>query len=131
MKVLDKTLDSDPSSDDVKEMVEKRVRNLLCFEELTSYNNTGTFAMKHPIVINKFEYAKLTSLWFGDRELFFKEFKNCMNNIYRYNGRLENKTLTDEKRANYEILLAKHTARSALFQSIVNGNFYTPCNYDR
>lgn len=51
-----------------------------------------------------------------------------MNNIYRYNGRLSDKTLTDEKRTSHEILFAKHTARSALFQSIVNGNFYTPVN---
>ncbi len=110
MEVLDSELDISPTATTVRDFAELRARNLLCFEELAYYNSNGCFKRVHPIVINKLEYRDLAMLWLTDRAQFFTKHKNCAHNVYRYSG------------GRNEALHIKHSARLALFDSIVNGN---------
>ena len=43
MKQLDEQLDKKPTTQAVIDMAELRIRNLLAFEELQSFNDTGKF----------------------------------------------------------------------------------------
>ncbi len=76
MSVIDRLLDTLPTEDLVEELAELRIRNLLCFEELEAFNNTGKFVFKHPLVQQYSLHATLTDLLRNDPDKFLKEYRN-------------------------------------------------------
>ena len=62
MKQLDEQLDKKPTTQAVIDMAELRIRNLLAFEELQSFNDTGKFRYKHPFIAHQSERAQLEDL---------------------------------------------------------------------
>ena len=60
MKQLDEQLDKKPTTQAVIDMAELRIRNLLAFEELQSFNDTGKFRYKHPFIAHPVSYTHLT-----------------------------------------------------------------------
>lgn len=59
MKQLDELLDKKPTRRAVVDMAELRIRNLLAFSELQTYNDTGMFRYKHPLIVHRSERAEL------------------------------------------------------------------------
>lgn len=118
MKVLDSNIDNAPSVDDIKELAELRIRNLLCFRELKTFNDTGVFLNAHPILKQNSEYEKLLSLWKNDRENFIGQYENCKNNIRRYRARLKHSPSNSDEALSSEQLLMQHEERASIFKKI-------------
>jgi hypothetical protein len=91
LKVLDSKLDHRPSVSAVKEMAELRIRNLLCFNELKSLNNTGKFLYQHPLIQCLSERMELEKLFRTDPEEFLHRYKSASTSLRRYEGYVKNK----------------------------------------
>ena len=104
MKQLDVALDKKPKANDVQMMAELRIRNLLAFDELKAYNDTGKFLYKHPLI--------------KDTSEFLHKHKNILDNIKRYKiylGKDERKDRRDSDRAN----LQRHQERERMFKMVM------------
>ena len=66
MKQLDEVLDKNPTAQAVADMAELRIRNNQAFAELQSFNDTGKFLCKHPILFGRSEIAQLIKLLRSD-----------------------------------------------------------------
>ena len=118
MKELDVALDKKPKSNDVEMMAELRIRNLLAFDELKSYNDTGKFLYKHPLVKDKSEFNELVRLFRLDPSEFLRKHKNVLDNIKRYRiylKRDDRKDRRDSDRAN----LQRHQERERMFKMVM------------
>ena len=89
MKQLDDMLDQEPTPQQVANMAELRIRNNQAFAELQSFNNTGKFICKHPILFGRSEIAKLIKLLKADPAEFLRQHKNVLDNIKRYRSYLQ------------------------------------------
>lgn len=121
MVELDKKLDSKPTSRDVARMAELRIRNLQAFSELQTFNDSGKWKYKHPLIIHMSERFQLEELMKRNPEMFLKEYANCANNVKRYRSFLKNKSRTD-KRESDKKNLQKHRERQTIFENILNEN---------
>jgi len=118
MKVLDIDLDNNPTEKAVEKMAETRIRNLQCFEELESFNNTGKWKNTHPLLIRFSERFRLEELRRKDPEEFLKRYSDCSGNIKRYKSYLKNPN-REEKRDTDKINLTKHQEMKVIFESIL------------
>lgn len=118
MKVLDQELDQKPTPKKVIRMAELRVRNLLAFSELQSYNDTGKWRYKHPIIAHQSERSRLEELRRTNPQEFLKQYAACHSNIKRYTSYLKNPS-RKEQREKDKINLARHKEREILFKSIL------------
>ena len=89
MKQLDEQLDRKPTTQAIIDMAELRIRNLLAFEELQSFNDTGKFRYKHPFIVHQSERAQLEELLRKDPQEFLRRHKNVLDNIRRYESYLK------------------------------------------
>ena len=118
MKELDVALDKKPRPNDVEMMAELRIRNLLAFDELKSYNDTGKFLYKHPLIKEKSEFNELVNLFRLDPSEFLRKHKNVLDNIKRYRiylKRDDRKNRRDSDRAN----LQRHQERERMFKMVM------------
>lgn len=119
MKVLDAELDDKPTEAKVAKMAETRIRNLQCFEELQSFNNTGKWKNKHPLLIHYSERFQLEELRRRDPAAFLRKYANCQQNIKRYKSYLNNKSRADQREGDKKNLV-KHQERQVIFETILN-----------
>ena len=118
MKQLDVALDKKPKANDVQMMAELRIRNLLAFDELKAYNDTGKFLYKHPLIKDKSEFNELVKLFRRDPSEFLHKHKHILDNITRYKiylGKDERKDRRDSDRAN----LQRHQERERMFKMVM------------
>ena len=66
MKQLDELLEKERNAQAVADMAELRIRNLQAFAELQSFNDTGKFLCKHPLLFGRSEIAELMKLLKAD-----------------------------------------------------------------
>lgn len=118
MKQLDEQLDEKPTKRAVTDMAELRIRNLLAFEELQSYNDTGKFRYKHPLIAHQSERAQLESLLRTDTQEFLRRHKNVLDNIRRYESYLKRPD-RESRRTQDRENLRRHREREALFKAIL------------
>lgn len=97
MQRLDKVLESDLSTDNISRMVADDERNHLAFLELDSYNRTGEFLYKHPILQSHKMQNDLEALRKSNPDRFMAELVNADKNITRYQSMLRNKKYKDEE----------------------------------
>lgn len=121
---LDRTLDESPTPETVAEMVEKSVRNRLCFDELRSFNNTGRFLGRHPFVRTDDEMSQLRQLLLTSPESFMNEYRNAGMNVSRYGAYLRRKGLSEDKAEKYRQLLDKWTDRERMMGECLKMNLY-------
>lgn len=121
MKILDEKLNNNPSEKDIIDMAEYRIRNLLCFSELQSFNDTSTWLHKHPVIAYKSTYSQLEELYQLNHKEFLKRHQLCLNNISRYSSFLKNESRS-EKRDSDNLLLDKHKATKIIFESVIENN---------
>lgn len=119
MKVLDAELDDKPTEAKVAKMAETRIRNLQCFEELQSFNNTGKWKNKHPLLIHYSERFLLEELRRRDPAAFLQKYANCQQNIKRYKSYLNNRSRADRREGDKKNLV-KHQERQVIFETILN-----------
>lgn len=118
MKQLDEQLDKKPTIQAVIDMAELRIRNLLAFEELQSFNDTGKFRYKHPFIAHQSERAQLEELLRKDPQEFLRRHKNVLDNIRRYESYLK-RADRDSRRTQDKDNLRRHREREAIFKAIL------------
>lgn len=118
MKKLDEVLDRKPKANDVAQMAELRIRNLLAFDELQSYNDTGKFLYKHPLLKGKSEFDELVKLFRTDSTEFLHKHKNVLDNIKRYKSYLKRKDRKDRRSSDRENL-HRHQECERMFKMVM------------
>lgn len=118
MKVLNAELDDKPTEAKVAKMAETRIRNLQCFEELQSFNDTGKWRNKHPLLIHYSERFQLSELRRRDPAAFLKKYANCQQNIMRYRSYLNNESRVEQRESDKKNLI-KHQEREIIFETIL------------
>lgn len=118
MKQLDEVLDKNPTAQAVAEMAELRIRNLQAFAELQSFNDTGKFLCKHPILFGRSEIAQLIKLLRTDPAEFLRQHKNVLDNIKRYRSYLKRSDRKDKRTADRKNL-ERHQERERLFKMVL------------
>ncbi len=121
MKVFDVLLDNKPTTKIVVEMAELRIRNLLCFRELQSFNDSGKWLQKHPLIAHRSTYSRLEELFTLDHTRFMDEYNRCCCNISRYESYLRSEKRID-RRDTDKALLQKHTETKTVFESVIENN---------
>lgn len=118
MLKLDKVLDGKPSEKDIIRMAELRIRNLLAFDELKHYNDSGKWRYKHPLIVHMSERFALEELKRRNPEKFLKEYANCAHNIKRYSSYIKNAGREDKRKSDSQNL-KKHQERRTIFEDII------------
>lgn len=118
MKQLDEQLDRKPRCLDIMQMVELRIRNLQAFAELRSFNDSGRFLYRHPLIAYKSERHQLEQLMKDNPSEFLRLYKNCTDNIRRYESFLRRPDRTGRRVQDRENL-RRHREREALFKVIM------------
>ena len=118
MKKLDDLLDKKPKTNDVAMMAELRIRNLLAFDELKSYNDTGKFLYRHPLLKGKSEFDELVKLFRKAPAEFLRKHKNVLDNIKRYKSYLKKEDRKDKHASDRENL-HRHQERERMFKMVM------------
>lgn len=118
MKQLDEVLDKTPTPQQVADMAELRIRNNQAFAELQSFNDTGKFLCKHPILYGRSEIAGLIKLLKADPAEFLRRHKNVLDNIKRYRSYLKRRDRKDYHAADRKNL-KRHQERERLFRMVL------------
>lgn len=118
MKQLDEQLETKPTAQAVADMAELRIRNLQAFAELQSFNDTGKFICKHPLLFGRSEIAQLIKLLKADPAEFLRQHKNVLDNIKRYRAYLK-RTERKNRRKQDKQNLEKHQERERLFKMVL------------
>lgn len=118
MLQLDEVLDAEPTVKDVRQMAELRIRNLLAFDELQSFNDAGFFVYKHPLIKNETELAELQKLLRSNPDEFLRKHRCALDNVRRYESYVR-RADRKQKRSTDRALLEKHRNRAALFKTIL------------
>lgn len=118
MKQLDELLEKERNAQAVADMAELRIRNLQAFAELQSFNDTGKFLCKHPLLFGRSEIAELMKLLKTDPAEFLRQHKNVLDNIKRYRSYIKR---TDRKNRRADDLknLERHREREKLFKMVL------------
>ncbi|ATV26955.1 hypothetical protein CTM62_06265 [Prevotella intermedia] len=118
MKQLDELLEKERNAQAVADMAETRIRNLQAFAELQSFNDTGKFLCKHPLLFGRSEIAELMKLLKSDPAEFLRQHKNVLDNIKRYRSYLKRE---DRKNRRSDDLknLERHREREKLFKMVL------------
>ena len=118
MKQLDELLETKPTEAMVMEMANLRERNLQAFAELQSYNDTGRFLMKHPLLKGRSEIAQLQQLLRRDPAEFLRQHKNVLDNVKRYRAYLKRADRKDRRQQDRQHL-ERHRQREELFRLVL------------
>ena len=121
MKQLDEQSETKPTAQAVADMAELRIRNLQAFAELQSFNDTGKFICKHPLLFGRSEIAQLIKLLKADPAEFLRQHKNVLDNIKRYRAYLK-RTERKDRRKQDKQNLEKHQERERLFKMVLEQN---------
>lgn len=118
MKQLDELLEKERNAQAVADMAELRIRNLQAFAELQSFNDTGKFLCKHPLLFGRSEIAELMKLLKTNPAEFLRQHKNVLDNIKRYRSYIKR---TDRKNRRADDLknLERHREREKLFKMVL------------
>lgn len=121
MVELDSLLDNSPTSADIARMAELRIRNLQAFAELKSFNDSGKWHHKHPLIIHMSERFQLEELRRRNPGQFLAEYANCSHNVKRYRSYIKNIKRKDKHVQDKENL-KKHIERKTIFENILHDN---------
>ncbi len=121
MKVLDAELDKRPTTKNVKAIAELRIRNLLCFSELQTFNDTGKWRYMHPLIACQSERSQLEELFKNDPSEFLRQYRACADNIKRYTSYLKNAKRSEKKKSD-KLNLVRHQQKEVIFKSIIETN---------
>lgn len=117
---IDSILDNNPTAKRIRDLAELRNRNLLAFEELQSYNDTGIFKYKHPLIIHYSLRAELLKLKRNNPDKFLEEYANTRDNVKRYTSFLNNKKRSADQKLKDKDNLKKHQIKESVFKEVFN-----------
>lgn len=118
MKQLDELLEKERNAQAVADMAELRIRNLQAFAELQSFNDTGKFLCKHPLLFGRSEIAELMKLLKADPAEFLRQHKNVLDNIKRYKSFVKRKDRKEKREADKRNL-KRYQEKERLFRMVL------------
>jgi hypothetical protein len=118
MKQLDELLEKERNAQAVADMAELRIRNLQAFAELQSFNDTGKFLCKHPLLFGRSEIAELMKLLKADPAEFLRQHKNVLDNIKRYKSFVKRKDRKEKREADKRNL-ERYQEKEQLFRMVL------------
>lgn len=121
MKQLDKQLEESPTPEAVAALAELRIRNLQAFAELQSFNDTGKFLCKHPILFGRSEFSELLRLFKTDPAEFLRKHKNVLDNIRRYKAYIKRDERKTQRQSDKKHL-SRYEEKERLFKMIIEQN---------
>ncbi|MBW4712205.1 hypothetical protein KZY63_08680 [Prevotella histicola] len=118
MKQLDELLEKERNAQAVADMAELRIRNLQAFAELQSFNDTGKFLCKHPLLFGRSEIAELMKLLKAAPAEFLRQHKNVLDNIKRYKSFVKRKDRKEKREADKRNL-KRYQEKERLFRMVL------------
>ena len=118
MKQLDELLEKERNAQAVADMAELRIRNLQAFAELQSFNDTGKFLCKHPLLFGRSEIAQLMKLLKAAPAEFLRQHKNVLDNIKRYKSFVKRKDRKEKREADKRNL-ERYQEKERLFRMVL------------
>lgn len=118
MKQLDELLEKERNAQAVADMAELRIRNLQAFAELQSFNDTGKFLCKHPLLFGRSEIAQLMKLLKAAPAEFLRQHKNVLDNIKRYKSFVKRKDRKEKREADKRNL-KRYQEKERLFRMVL------------
>lgn len=100
-------------------MAELRIQNLQAFAELQSYNNTGKYLYKHPLIKNYSERVQLEEMFRNRSAEFLKQYSLTAENVKRYSSFTKSSKRTPEQKQKDKLNLKRHQEREQLMQKIM------------
>lgn len=120
IKAIDAVIDDDPSPELVKNIAETRSRNLMCFAELESYNNTGKWLNKHPLLSAFSLHREMERLLQTNPAGFLDEYSKVSGYVSRYNSYLNNEKRSEAQHAKDMKNLDKYREKEEIMKEILN-----------
>lgn len=120
MVAIDSVIDDSPTAQRIADLAELRNRNILAFEELQHFNDTGTFKFKHPLIIHYSLHSELKALKKRNPDEFLEQYANTRDNVKRYNSYLKRKGRPQEKLDKDRENLKKHLAKEQVFKEVLS-----------
>lgn len=120
MVEIDSVIDDKPTAKRVAGLVELRNRNLLAFEELQAYNDTGIFNYRHPLIIHFSLRNELLNLRKNNPDKFLEEYALTRDNVKRYKSFINNKSRSAAKKEKDKENLKKHQLKESVFKEVFN-----------
>lgn len=120
MVKLDAVIDNKPTPARIEKLAELMIRNKQAFRELESYNNTGKFLNRHPLVKHFSTRQQLEELLRDNPDKFLVDFSNTRENMKRYKSYLNNKKRGDDKHDKDRVNLKKHQDRLEIMKDILS-----------
>ena len=120
MEKIDSIIDNEPTAKLVRDLAELRNRNLLAFDELQSYNDTGEFKLKHPLIIHYSLKSELLKLKKNNPDRFLEEYANTRDNVKRYSSFTKSKSRSDNQKLKDKENLKKHQIKESVFKEVFN-----------
>ena len=117
---IDSIIDESPTAKLVRDLAELRNRNLLAFEELQSYNDTGEFKLKHPLIVHYSLKSELQKLKKNNPDKFLKDYDLTRDNVKRYSSFLKSKSRSSNQKLKDKENLKKHQIKESVFKEVFN-----------
>jgi len=120
MKRIDAVIDSDTTEEKIISLAEYRNRNLLSFKELQSYNDTGKWLNKHPLLSQYSVRTGLKKLLRKSPDLFLEEYAKTKSYVSRYRSYLNNSKRSEKQKQKDLKNLKKHEEQERLFKEVLD-----------
>ena len=121
LKVLEAETQGDTADKDtIEEYIRLSIRMELCFSELRSFNDSGSFQGKHPFISAKDERARILETLRSSPDTYFQERKNIELNISRYSSQINSKNTSKDKKDKARENLEKHQATLQVYKDVFN-----------
>ena len=101
------------------EFVEKSIRLELCYDELRSFSESGSFRGKHPFITQRSERERVTALLKENPVEFTREMHRIEMNISRYSSHLNSQKISPERKKLAAANLEKFKASLAMYEEIL------------
>lgn len=122
MVKIDAELDDAPTPKKVEQLAELRIRNFQAFDELKSYNQTGIFLFKHPLVVHHSFSSELEQMLRRDPILFLENYTKCVGNIKRYSSFINSSKKSDTEKQNARENRNRHQEQQAIYHTVLEQN---------
>ena len=120
MKAIDAVIDSEPTEKRIMDLADLRNRNILSFKELESFNSSGTWLNKHPLLEQYSLRYQLRDLLEKKPDEFMDDFIKTSGYVSRYKSYLNNKTRSEEQHEKDQKNLQKHSEIEQIMRELLS-----------
>lgn len=120
MKAIDAVIDEKPTNKRIADLAEFGNRNRQCFRELQTFNDTGKWNNRHPLLKHFSLHAEMQKLLEKDRGEFLQEYTKTSGYVSRYRSYLNNSKRSETQHDKDKKNLLKHTEREQIMKEVLD-----------